>query len=75
MEMRFGGARRQGGLTACFPPPFQGLGVERGVPRGSAFGSTLGYVPAAASRLRSFGISPGGSPRFLTAPKVRVSVW
>ena len=55
MRTRVGGAKRQGILTRWFLPPFQGsIGLDRylGFRRS---GSTLGYIPAAASRLVSVG--------------------
>ena len=39
-------------------PPLQGSPRGGGATQGSAFGSTLGYIPAAASRLKIFVISP-----------------
>ncbi len=41
----------------AFLPPFQGSRGGR-CTQGSAFGSTLGYIPAAASRLKEFAIFP-----------------
>ena len=44
--------------AAAFLPPFQGSSWVGDCTQGSVFGSTLGYIPAAASRLKVFAISP-----------------
>ena len=52
------GRGRSEGSGASFPPPFQGSpgwGFHPGFRRS---GSTLGYIPAAASRLKVFAILP-----------------
>ena len=42
----------------AFLPPFQGSHAWGKATQGSAFGFTLGYIPAAASRLKIFVIAP-----------------
>ena len=44
-----------------FLPPLQGSAQVGDPTQGSAFGSTLGYIPAAASRLKMFAGLPGTS--------------
>ncbi len=45
-------------VSGVFPPPLQGSPGGGRSTQGSSFGSTLGYIPAAASRLKTFVISP-----------------
>ena len=71
VKMRFGGAKREVGLTAArgewvrsillFPPRFQGSMVSRGDPGFRRSRSTVSYVPAAASRMQFFGFPPRAS--------------
>ena len=51
MKIGVGGSDRQVGLTDCLPAALSGLDLVRFLTWGSAFGSTPGYIPAAASLL------------------------
>ena len=62
VKIGVGGSGSQVGLTDCIPAALSGLQLVRFPTWGSAFGSTPGYVPAAASRLWLFAISPANVP-------------
>ena len=61
VKIGVGGSGSQVGLTDCIPAALAGLQLVRFPTWGSAFGSTPGYIPAAASRLWLVAISPGAN--------------